>query len=47
MFDYRCEVCSRKISEEEFESFEGMCEDCYTEYLQQIEDEEEYYPEGI
>jgi len=43
--EYRCEVSGRKISKEEFESFEGMCESCYTEYLQQIEDDEGYYPE--
>ena len=42
--DYFCEVCGEKISKEEFESFEGMCENCYTEYLQQIEDDEGYYP---
>ena len=45
MTEYHCEVCGRKISKEEFESFEGMCEDCYTEYVQQIEDDEGYYPE--
>jgi len=42
---YYCSVCGREIGKEEFESFEGMCEDCYTEYLQQIEDDEGYYPE--
>jgi len=42
---YFCEVCGKRISKEEFESFEGMCENCYTEYLQQIEDDEGYYPE--
>jgi NMD protein affecting ribosome stability and mRNA decay len=40
----RCVVCGRRISQEEFEGFEGMCEDCYVEYFQQVEDDEEYYP---
>jgi NMD protein affecting ribosome stability and mRNA decay len=34
MIHHHCEVCGREISDEEFENFEGMCEDCYTEYLQ-------------
>lgn len=41
---YYCEVCGKRISKEEFERCEGMYEDCYFEYLQQIEDDEGYYP---
>jgi hypothetical protein len=26
---FYCSVCGREISEEEYESYDGMCEECY------------------
>jgi len=26
---YECERCGRRISEEEYETYDGMCEKCY------------------
>jgi len=38
-----CKVCGIEISEEEYEDKEGMCSDCYYEYYQQLDDEEEEF----
>ena len=27
--EFECEICFKKISEEEYEAFDGMCEDCF------------------
>ena len=27
--EYRCRVCGRKISKEEYEAFDGLCEECW------------------
>lgn len=27
-WEYCCEACGREISEENFEEYDGMCEDC-------------------
>ncbi|MEM2143932.1 MAG: hypothetical protein QW279_01105 [Candidatus Jordarchaeaceae archaeon] len=36
---YYCSVCSYEISEEEYESYEGMCRECLDDQLtEEIED---------
>lgn len=30
---YCCEVCGREISKEEYESFDGLCEECWNDRL--------------
>ena len=39
-----CSNCAKEISRKDFEEYEGMCIDCYTEYYQQYDDyfEEEF-----
>ena len=37
-----CTACGRKISEDEYDSELGMCQEYATEYIQQIMDDEEY-----
>lgn len=31
--EYYCEVCGRKISKEEYESYDGLCWECWDDQL--------------
>jgi len=31
--EYRCRVCGRKISKEEYEAFDGLCEECWEDEM--------------
>jgi uncharacterized CHY-type Zn-finger protein len=42
--EYYCSTCGKKISREEYEDNEEQCSDCFTEYVQEIEDDNGYYP---
>ena len=42
---FECEVCFKKISEEEYELYDGMCEDCF--YDAHLDDEGKFHDEEI
>jgi len=31
--EYHCRVCGRKISREEYEAFDGLCEECWEDEM--------------
>ncbi|MCD6240800.1 hypothetical protein J7K27_04670 [Candidatus Bathyarchaeota archaeon] len=31
--EYRCRVCGRRISREEYEAFDGLCEECWEDEM--------------
>lgn len=35
---YRCEICGREISKEEYETCDGMCWECWEDQLTEEED---------
>ena len=37
--EYHCEVCSRKISKEEYEDYDGMCCECWDDQLTEESDD--------
>ena len=43
--EFECEVCFKKISEEEYELYDGMCEDCF--YDAHLDDEGKFHDEEI
>jgi NMD protein affecting ribosome stability and mRNA decay len=38
--EYHCEVCGRKISKEEYEDYDGMCEECYEVEIDELDYED-------
>ncbi len=43
--EFECEMCFKKISEEEYETYDGMCEDCFMNV--HIDDDGNYHDEEI
>jgi len=39
--EYNCEVCGQEITQEMFEAFDGLCEECWNDQL-----DEEFLEEG-
>ena len=39
---YRCIRCGRKISKEEYETYEGMCEECHETEVDELDYEDDY-----
>jgi len=39
---YRCERCGRGITKEEYETYDGMCEECYVIEIDELDYENEY-----
>jgi len=37
--EYYCEVCSRKISKEEYEAYDGLCWECWDDQLTEESDD--------
>ena len=33
MTEYHCEVCGRKISKEEYETYDGLCWECWDDRM--------------
>jgi len=40
--DYTCERCGRKITQEEYETYDGMCEECYEIEIDELDYENNY-----
>jgi len=38
--EYRCKICDRKISREEYEAFDSLCEECWEDEMTEETDEE-------
>ncbi|MBS7608772.1 MAG: hypothetical protein QW734_02640 [Candidatus Bathyarchaeia archaeon] len=39
---YYCMLCGRRISREEYEMFDGMCQECYEIEIDEMDYEDEY-----
>jgi len=39
---YTCERCGRRITEEECETYDGMCEECYEIEIDELDYEDDY-----
>jgi DNA-directed RNA polymerase subunit RPC12/RpoP len=39
---YECLRCGRKITEEEFETFDGLCEECHEVEIDELDYEDNY-----
>jgi len=39
---YKCERCHRAISEEEYETYDGICEECHEIEVDELDYEEGY-----
>ena len=37
---YECERCGRKITEKEYESYDGLCQDCYEIEIDELDYED-------
>ena len=40
--EYRCEICGREISKEEYETYDGLCEECHEIEIDELDYEDEY-----
>ncbi len=40
--EYRCEICDREISKEEYETYGGLCEECHEIEIDELDYEDEY-----
>jgi len=40
---YECVRCGRKITQEEYEMYDGMCEKCYLIEIDELDYEDENY----
>jgi len=40
---YRCMRCGRKIKEEEYETYNGLCEECYETEVDELDYEDDDY----
>jgi NMD protein affecting ribosome stability and mRNA decay len=39
---YTCERCGREITQEEYETYDGMCQDCYEIEIDELDYEDDY-----
>ena len=39
---YMCERCGREITQEEYETYDGMCQDCYEIEIDELDYEDDY-----
>ena len=37
--EYRCEVCGREISKEDYDAYDGMCRECWDDQLTEESDD--------
>jgi NMD protein affecting ribosome stability and mRNA decay len=40
---YECMKCGREITQEEYEAYDGMCEECYLIEIDELDYEDEEY----
>ncbi|MDH7476771.1 MAG: hypothetical protein QHH17_00100 [Candidatus Bathyarchaeota archaeon] len=40
---YNCILCGRKITKEEYETFDGLCQECYEIEIADMDYEDEEY----
>jgi DNA-directed RNA polymerase subunit RPC12/RpoP len=40
---YKCAMCGRKITKEEYETFDGLCQECYEIEIADLDYEDEDY----
>jgi NMD protein affecting ribosome stability and mRNA decay len=38
---YECIMCGRKITKEEYETFDGLCQECYEIEIEELDFDEE------
>jgi NMD protein affecting ribosome stability and mRNA decay len=41
--EYTCQRCGRHISQEEYETYDGMCPECYEIEIDELDYEDEDY----
>ncbi|MEM2143931.1 MAG: hypothetical protein QW279_01100 [Candidatus Jordarchaeaceae archaeon] len=40
---YKCMICGKEITEDEYETYDGMCEECYLIEIDELDYEDEGY----
>jgi len=40
---YECLRCGKRITKEEYETYDGLCEECYQVEIDELDYEDDYY----